>query len=431
MAEANRADKNNKTGAKPRLWSRALVVLMGVNFCSALSFYLTMVKITEFAIDRYGVAPSVAGLTITGYVISALFTRLFFGGRIDSWGVKRALVVGATVNAVAMLLYLVPMGFVPLMLVRIGHGFGFAIMSGSAAAGAALVIPRARYGEGIGYYSMMQALATGVGPFVAIVITNAFGGYEPMFGFASVFAVLAALSLALLDVPSQVREAAQADAVADAQRKPPASQSPAADEQPASVSSPVPARGIGTLVQLAVVPLASVLLLVYLGYAGVISFITSYAAELGMVNEVSLYFVVYALVILFSRPPVGRRVDRKGENSIIYWCLASLVAGFLVLAFVANGVMLLVSAALIGFGIGATQSIVQAVIARDTPSDELGRANSTFFMSMDLGSGLGPVIIGALIPAVGFRGVYIILAVVAVCAIADYFLVHGRKQPRR
>ena len=44
-----------------------------------------------------------------------------------------------------------------------------------------------------------------------------------------------------------------------------------------------------------------------------------YASEVGLGDAVSLYFVVYALVILLSRPPVGRRVDRKGENSVIYW----------------------------------------------------------------------------------------------------------------
>ena len=67
-----------------KLWTRTFIVLMGVNFCSALSFYLTMVKITEFAMDTYGVTHSIGGLMITAYVISALLTRLFFGGRIDS-----------------------------------------------------------------------------------------------------------------------------------------------------------------------------------------------------------------------------------------------------------------------------------------------------------------------------------------------------------
>ena len=155
-----------------------------------------------------------------------------------------------------------------------------------------------------------------------------------------------------------------------------------------------------------------------------------YAGELGLSDAVSLYFVVYAAVILVSRPPVGRRVDRLGENSTMYISLMSLVAGFILLAASSNAVMLLLSAAFVGFGIGTTQSVIQAVIARDTPQDELGRANSTFMMSMDLGSGVGPVLIGAVIPLVGYRFSYLGIAGVALFALLVYHLVHGRTHRR-
>ena len=393
-----------------KLWTRTFIVLMGVNFCSALSFYLTMVKITEFAMDTYGVPHSVGGLMITAYVIAALLTRLFFGGRIDSWGVKRSLAIGTAINAISMVLYLVPMSFPALMAVRVIHGFAFAIMSGSAAAGAALVIPRERYGEGIGYFSMMQALATGVGPFVAILLTNLFNSYVAMFACAAVIAVLAVLSLLLLDIPHVVKEdEPELPATGGAQHM--------------HVK-----RGVSSLIQLSVVPLASVLFLCYLGYSGILSFVTLYAQERGLSDAVSLYFVIYAIVILISRPPVGRRVDRTGENSIIYWCFASLTIGLIILALAFNGPLLLLSAAFVGFGIGATQSIVQAVIARDTPQNELGKANSTFFMSMDLGSGIGPIIIGAVIPFIGYSGSYIALAVCAAFAAVVYHFAHGKRQ---
>ena len=387
-----------------KLWTGTFIILMGVNLSSALSFYLITVKITEFCMDTYDVVQSVAGLTISVYVIAALLTRLFLGGQIDKWGVKRSLVIGSAVNAVAMLLYLLPMGFAPLMVVRVMHGFAFALMSGSAAAGAALVIPRDRYGEGIGYFSMMQALATGVGPFVAILLTNVFGGYFAMFACASVIAVLALVAAAMVVIPSR------------------------ADDGSAPPAHVHASRGIGSLVQVSVVPLASTLFLVYLGYSGILSFVTSYADERGLSAAVSLYFVVYAIVILVSRPAVGRRVDRKGENSTIYYCFAALVVGFILLGLAANGAMLLASAAFAGFGIGATQSIVQAVIARDTPVTELGKANSTFFMSMDLGSGVGPIVIGAAIPFIGYSGSYLILAVVAALAALVYHLAHGSKR---
>jgi MFS family permease len=386
-----------------KLWTKSFIVLMGVNFCSALSFYLIMVKITEYAVEQYEVAQSVAALTVSVYVIAALLTRLFFGGQIDRWGVKRSLAIGSAINAAAMALYLVPMGFWPLMAVRVAHGFGFALMSGSAAAGAALIIPRNRYGEGIGYFSMMQALATGVGPFVAILITSLLGGYVPMFAVAAVIALLALLSVALVDIPP-------------------------ADATHLETHHVQAKKGIGSLIQLSVVPLASTLFLVYLGYSGILSFVTSYADYRGLTGAVSLYFVVYAAVILVSRPPVGRRVDRKGENSTIYFCFISLVIGFIVLAFAVNGALLLASAAFAGFGIGATQSIVQAVIARETPAEEMGKANSTFFMSMDLGSGVGPILIGAAIPLVGYSASYLLLAALSACAALVYYVVHGRKQ---
>ena len=393
-----------------KLWTRTFIVLMGVNFCSALSFYLTMVKITEFAMDTYGVTHSIGGLMITAYVISALLTRLFFGGRIDSWGVKRSLAIGTSINAISMLLYLVPMSFPALMAVRIIHGFAFAIMSGSAAAGAALVIPRERYGEGIGYFSMMQALATGVGPFVAILLTNLFNSYVGMFACAAAIAVIAVLSLFLLEIPHIVKD-----------------EEPELPETGGAQHMHVK-RGISSLIQLSVVPLASILFLCYLGYSGILSFVTLYAEERSLSDAVSLYFVIYAIVILVSRPPVGRRVDRTGENSIIYWCFASLTIGLIILALAFNGPLLLLSAAFVGFGIGATQSIVQAVIARDTPQNELGKANSTFFMSMDLGSGIGPIIIGAIIPFIGYSGSYIVLAFCAVFAAVVYHFAHGKRQ---
>ena len=393
-----------------KLWTRTFIVLMGVNFCSALSFYLTMVKITEFAMDTYGVTHSIGGLMITAYVISALLTRLFFGGRIDSWGVKRSLAIGTSINAISMLLYLVPMSFPALMAVRIIHGFAFAIMSGSAAAGAALVIPRERYGEGIGYFSMMQALATGVGPFVAILLTNLFTSYVGMFACAAAIAVIAVLSLFLLEIPHVVKD-----------------EEPELPETGGAQHMHVK-RGISSLIQLSVVPLASILFLCYLGYSGILSFVTLYAEERGLSDAVSLYFVIYAIVILISRPPVGRRVDRTGENSIIYWCFASLTIGLIILALAFNGPLLLLSAAFVGFGIGATQSIVQAVIARDTPQNELGKANSTFFMSMDLGSGIGPIIIGAIIPFIGYSGSYIVLAFCAAFAAVVYHFAHGKRQ---
>ncbi len=404
---------------KPKIWTPTFIILTAVNFVSALVFYLFIVKIVEYTMLTYGSSHSAAGLMVTAYVISSLLTRLLLGGKIDEWGLKRSIIIGTAVNMAAALLYFIEGGFIFLAAVRALHGIGFGIASGALAAAAALVVPPERRGEGIGYFSMAQALATGVGPFVAIILTGN-DDYLLLFGFSAVATAVALAGSFIIripgDKPAKTRKADK-DAIAESTANAPA--------------EPKPALSLSRFVQVSVLPLAIPLLLVLLCYSGVLSFLTVFAEERNLVEASSVYFIVYSVAILLTRPPIGRRVDRKGENSVIYLTFLSLAVGLALLAFAYNGAVLLASAALIGFGVGCTQSTIQTAIVRITPKNELGRANSTFFMSMDLGSGIGPVIIGALIPFVGYQVVYLALALVAVGACATYHVLYGRKQERK
>jgi len=416
---------------KPKIWTASFTVLTAVNFVSALVFYLFIVKIVEYTMLTYGSSHSAAGLMVSAYVISSLLTRLFLGGKIDLWGLKRPIIIGTIINLVAALLYFIEGGFVYLLFVRALHGMGFGIASGALAASAALLVPPERRGEGIGYFSMAQALATGVGPFVAIMLTGS-GNYSLLFGFAAIVTAAALAGAFFAKVP-EIR-----DTVESPQASSPAKAAEIDSEQGGStVEAPATANtkgraahSIGKFIQTSVLPMAIPLLLVILCYSGITSFLTVFAEERNLVEAASLYFIVYSMAILVSRPPLGRRVDKKGENSVIYFTFAALAVGLVVLAFSFNGATLLASAALCGFGIGCTQSTIQTAIVRITPKNELGRANSTFFMSMDLGSGIGPVIIGFFIPLVGYTWIYVALAMVTVVACVIYHFAYGRKQQR-
>lgn len=438
---------------RPKIWTPSFTVLTAVNFVSALVFYLFIVSIVEYTMVTYRASYSAAGLMVSAYVIASLCTRLFLGGKIDQWGLKRSIVFGTAVNMASALLYFVEGGFAFLLFVRALHGVGFGLASGALAAAAALVVPPERRGEGIGYFSMAQALATGIGPFVAIALTGG-GNYFVLFGFSAAVTVVALAGALLVRVPdaeASDAEGRESDADADAEERGPAEHAAegcaaegcaaegrtaeghagfadASDEAKTSASRRF---SLGRFVQIDALPLALPMLLVLICYSGVVSFLSVFAGSRGLSEAASLYFVVYSAAILVSRPSVGRRVDRKGENSVIYLTFASLAVGLVVLAFAYGSAVLLVSAALIGFGIGCTQSTVQTAIVRITPKRELGRANSTFFMSMDLGSGVGPVVIGAFIPLIGYQAVYVALAFVALAACLLYHVMHGRKNRAR
>jgi apolipoprotein N-acyltransferase len=48
-----------------------------------------------------------------------------------------------------------------------------------------------------------------------------------------------------------------------------------------------------------------------------------------------------------------------------------------------------------------------------------------------MGVGFGPVLIGAIIPIVGFRGLYVTLAIVVFASIILYYFLHGKKKAIR
>ena len=391
-----------------KIFTPSFVMLASCNFLGAMNFYLLTAIFTEFSLKTYDVGYSTAALSVSLYIIGALCARVLLGGQIDKWGIKASLLVGYVLIAVSSCAYVFPLPFELLVAIRFVQGLGFGISSSAGASGAAVMVPASRRSEGIGYFSMTQALATGIGPFVAILLINITGDYTALFATTAAMAVIMTVLAFFVQIPPVAAKPA------DGARK----------------SAGPRQGGLSRFLHPLVVPFGLVMLLAYLCYAGLITYMTLYAAQIDASDLASLYFVIYAAAILISRPPMGRRADRQGENAVVFYTLPCLALGLVVLAlagFLSMPWLLLLSAALTGFGIGSTHSVLQALVAKTVPQNELGLGNSTYLMMLDLGSGIGPVLLGFLVPVIGYAAIYLLLAVVAVLALALYVAVHGRK----
>ena len=64
------------------------------------------------------------------------------------------------------------------------------------------------------------------------------------------------------------------------------------------------------------VPIAFVALVIGFAYSGVMSFMTFYAKELDLVSAGSYFFIIYAIVILATRPFTGKLLDTRGQISL-------------------------------------------------------------------------------------------------------------------
>ena len=84
---------------------------------------------------------------------------------------------------------------------------------------------------------------------------------------------------------------------------------------------------------------------------------------------------------------------------------------------------MLIAAALLGFGVGTVQSCGLAMAVRVTSDARLSVANATFYMLLDVGVGIGPILLGIVAPLIGYANLYLCMAVVGALALALFLVV--------
>ena len=119
----------------------------------------------------------------------------------------------------------------------------------------------------------------------------------------------------------------------------------------------------------------------------------------------------------------GRAFDRVGPHPVMVPAFVSFALGMVVLAFAANDWMILGAAALLGFGVGTVQSCGLAMAVRVTSDARLSVANATFYMLLDVGVGVGPILLGIVAPLIGYANLYLCMAVVGALALALFLVV--------
>lgn len=166
--------------------------------------------------------------------------------------------------------------------------------------------------------------------------------------------------------------------------------------------------------------------LIYVAYSSILTFLTPYAKELSLAATASVFFIVYSAAMLVTRPVAGRIFDRHGPDHVMYPAIVVLAVGILLLSFCNGSLLMLLSGACIGAGIGVLQSCGLTIAVQASPAEHVGLANSTYYIFMDIAVGFGPAALGLLQPLTGYRGMYVGMALL--CAFC--LLVYARIRPR-
>lgn len=381
-----------------RLWTKDFLSVTFVNFFMYLIHYMLIVTVTEFTIDEYNASESVGGLAAGSFIIGMLCGRLGSGRIIDNLQPKNVLLAGTIFSVIAVALYFTISSLWILMLIRLIHGIAFGLSSTATGTISSRIVPEDRKGEGIGYYGLSVTLASAFGPFLGLIFNKNLG-FESIF-IISLISIIVALILTLFinKLPVLGHNVAQ-------ENKP---------------------KGIHAYLQKEALPISMVIILVGVAYASVLSFLSIYTEQINLVTASSFFFVVFAIVTFVTRPFTGKIYDNYSENKVMYPVLFSLMIGLVILGCTHTSLVLLIAAAFIGFGYGTIVPTAQAIAIQQSPANKMGLATSTFYIFTDFGAGIGPFILGMIIPFLGYRYLYIMMGALVLIAMILYFFMHGR-----
>nr|WP_239551606.1 MFS transporter [Streptococcus saliviloxodontae] len=380
-----------------------------MNFIVYMVYYLFTVIIAFIATKQLGASTSQAGLATGIYVLGTLFARLVFGKQLEVIGRKLVFRGGAIFYLLTTVAYFFMPNIGMMYLVRFLNGFGYGVVSTATNTIVTAYIPESKRGEGINFYGLSTSLAAAIGPFVGtFMLDNLHIDFRNIIVLCSVLLVVVLIGSFTFPVKNiELTE----------------------DQVAASKSWTV-----DSFLEKRAFFISIIAFLVGVAYASVLGFQKLYTGVIDLAQVGAYFFVVYALVITFTRPAMGRLMDAKGEKWVLYPSYIFLTLGLLVLATTNNAWTYLLSGGLIGFGYGTFFSCGQVASLDGVPEHRFNTAMSTYMIGLDLGLGAGPYILGMVKDGFlgdgvqSYRELFMIAAIIpVVCAVLYFFKKSGRK----
>lgn len=355
---------------KQNLWTKDFLLIMCANLFIFLGFQMLLPVLPVYATSLGGSDAS-AGLVIGVFTLSAVIIRPLAGRWLDQFGRKGVYLSGLVLFVLAIVSYHWTSTIFLLLLLRFIHGFGWGASSTASGTIATDIIPKSRMGEGMGFFGLTNSLSMALAPALGLSLMS-------HSGFSAVFNVSIAFALVALFIALFINY-----------------------EKP---HTKAPSKNHNYFEKAAILP-GIIIFFITMTYGAVVTFISLYAAQRGIQN-IGLFFTVYAIALMISRPFFGRIADTKGYAAAVLPGILGVLVTMLCLYFAQSMSAFLIAAFIYGLGFGAIQPSLQAMAVHNIPTFRRGAANGTFMMGFDLGIGAGAALWGAVAEITGYQLIY-------------------------
>jgi MFS family permease len=367
------------------MWSYSFTV-----FLSAFQLLPT----APFHILALGGSTTEAGLFLGFLTYASAISAPITGAIGDRYGKRRVLVVCSLAITVCSLLYAIAPTYQIVLALVLVHGVFWSGLLSSSSSYVIDIVPASRRAEGLGYSGVASILGVARAPWIGLWIFDQ-GGWRLLCLEAAVLNMIMALI---------------------AWRLPP--DTPHA--RPARAMRP------SELVEWRILIGAVTLFLYSFSYGGITSFVAVYAEQMGVAPR-ALYFTVFCLMIVATRPFLGRYADRVGHSRVIVPCLAMIVIGVWLLAIADSRPMFVVSALFFGLGFGSAYPIFVAHLMHHVAEHRRGATFGALIGAFDTGIGTGSIAVGWMGEHYGFGRAFAVAGALALLSI-PYFLFMEKRQ---
>lgn len=330
-------------------------------------------------IDRGGSALLV-GLVTATHALPALLFRPFIGRLIDGGHHLQVLRFGALTATLAPIGVLLP-GIAALASVRFLQGSSWALYAVSTRTLMARLAPAHRRGEASGYFALMPAFATLLGPAVGIALYLTVGEVGPVL-------VAMALGLVAFGIAQRVRIPADPGG-----------------SQPLSVGRPAPAS---RMVEPSALPPTAMITTFLAGQTLFTVFPPLYVFSIGAsVESLAIYYPAYGIVMVLSQLVAGRVSDRVGRGGATRIGCSLAIAGLATAAL--GDQMWTFTVGAVGYAVAVSIVVptMSAMAIDRAPATRLGAAMATYSIGYQMAIGVSSLAWGAILSIAGFPWAFI------------------------
>ena len=388
-----------------KIFTMDFFLIFGALLFSALVMYALMSTVTEYATSM-GTSASIAGLVSGIYIFGGLCSRIYSANALERMNWKKLAIVFLSIHFLACIFYFFANNVTLLLIVRFIHGLGFGASANAIVTIASAILPKKRFAEAFGYFMLGTTIAVGLGPYISGFFYDHWGALGS-FGLATAFSAIALLCILILDIGKyDLKSKDENEEIDDIENV----SDSVEDESKYGI--------IDKIFEVPAIPVSLFTGLTSLGYVSILSFYRLYAVETDLVSAFSLFFIVYSIVLVASRPIAGKIQDNYGDKIIVFTGIIAQAIGLFLIAWMPSTITVLICAVCAALGFGTLNSACTAIVTRDAPINRRPYAISTFYIFCDGTMGFGPALLGSFVSlSSGYAPVYFISSFITLLAL--------------